>query len=194
MKKGSSSLNPHAASYIPLSKRGAADENKYSNTAKELQDGRESVWYGRQPDNALTHGQQRNISDNYVHNAGALQTADTKWKDNHASEFHASSSHYPNEIPDTSNYNQEFMDLAYLQINFPGISEDSLSDVYLASRCDLDAAVDMLNQLELYPDDLSDKLPDTLDIGDVPEPQELRKSTAQAGASTSGPSKSSSTN
>ncbi|KAL0394012.1 UNVERIFIED_CONTAM: Polyadenylate-binding protein-interacting protein 6 [Sesamum latifolium] len=203
MKTGRSSLNPYAASYVPLSKRRAADEGKILNTAKELQNGSEIVHYGQQPDNKLTRGQQQNVSQNYVHTSSSPQTAEfTKWKGHHAGEFYASSSHYPNEIPEKSNFDQEFMDLAYLQINFPGISEESLSDVYLANKCDLDSAVDMLNQLEIYPDDSSDKLPDTLDIGDVPESvsssglvssQEQRNSTAKAGASTSGSSKSSST-
>ncbi|KAL0330792.1 UNVERIFIED_CONTAM: Polyadenylate-binding protein-interacting protein 6 [Sesamum angustifolium] len=203
MKTGRSSLNPYAASYVPLSKRRAADEGKILNTAKELQNGSEIVLYGHQPDNKLTRGQQQNVSQKYVHTSSSPQTAEfTKWKGHHAGEFYASSSHYPNEIPEKSNFDQEFMDLAYLQINFPGISEESLSDVYLASKCDLDSAVDMLNQLEIYPDDSSDKLPDTLDIGDVPESvsssglassQEQRNSTAKAGASTSGSSKFSST-
>ncbi|XP_020549982.1 polyadenylate-binding protein-interacting protein 6 isoform X1 [Sesamum indicum] len=217
MKTGRSSLNPYAASYVPLSKRRAADEGKILNTAKELQNGSEIIHYGHQPDNKLTRGQQQNVSQNYVHTSGSPQTAEfTKWKGHHAGEFYASSSHYPNEIREKSNFDQEFMDLAYLQINFPGISEESLSDVYLANKCDLDSAVDMLNQLEMidsrmlhflshvkiYPDDSSDKLPDTLDIGDVPESvsssglvslQEQRNSTAKAGASTSGSSKFSST-
>ncbi|XP_011081873.1 polyadenylate-binding protein-interacting protein 6 isoform X2 [Sesamum indicum] len=203
MKTGRSSLNPYAASYVPLSKRRAADEGKILNTAKELQNGSEIIHYGHQPDNKLTRGQQQNVSQNYVHTSGSPQTAEfTKWKGHHAGEFYASSSHYPNEIREKSNFDQEFMDLAYLQINFPGISEESLSDVYLANKCDLDSAVDMLNQLEIYPDDSSDKLPDTLDIGDVPESvsssglvslQEQRNSTAKAGASTSGSSKFSST-
>uniref|UniRef100_A0A7N0TAM9 CUE domain-containing protein n=1 Tax=Kalanchoe fedtschenkoi TaxID=63787 RepID=A0A7N0TAM9_KALFE len=57
------------------------------------------------------------------------------------------------------------MDLAYLQTLFPSISEQSLSDVYFVNDCDLDAAYDMLSQLET--------LPDSLDIGDVSEPQIL---------------------
>ncbi|KAK4420029.1 Polyadenylate-binding protein-interacting protein 6 [Sesamum alatum] len=192
MKTGRSSLNPYAASYVPLSKRRAAGEGKNLNTAKELQNGSEIVQYGHQPDNKLTSGQQHNVSQNYVHTSGSPVTAEfTKWKGHHAGEFYASSSHYPNEIPEKSNFDQEFMDLAYLQINFPGISEESLSDVYLANRCDLDSAVDMLNQLEIYPDDSSDKLPDSLDIGDVPESVSSSglASIPKAGASTSGSSK-----
>lgn len=47
--------------------------------------------------------------------------------------------------------------------------------------------------LQIYPDDSSDKLPETLDIGDVPEsgsssevaPQKVKNVTAVAGASSS---------
>ncbi|KAL6549263.1 hypothetical protein OROHE_009108 [Orobanche hederae] len=53
----------------------------------------------------------------------------------------------------------------------------------------------------IYPDDLSDKLPDTLDIGDAPEsvtvvelaPQKVKNPAAETGASTSGSASISST-
>ncbi|KAL3819050.1 hypothetical protein ACJIZ3_004955 [Penstemon smallii] len=189
MKTGASSLNPYAAAYVPLSKRGAADVNKDFNSTQELHNGNATLWRGHQPHNTLAQNQHKNVSQSYVHHSGAsaFQTAEnSKWNDHHGRAFYASSSHYPNEIPD-----EEFdMDLAYLQMSFPGISEESLSDVYLANSCDLDSAIDMVNQLELYPDDLSDKLPDTLDIGDVPDSSELASQkrkivTAEASASSS---------
>uniref|UniRef100_A0A7N0TAX3 CUE domain-containing protein n=1 Tax=Kalanchoe fedtschenkoi TaxID=63787 RepID=A0A7N0TAX3_KALFE len=65
------------------------------------------------------------------------------------------------------------MDLAYLQTLFPSISEQSLSDVYFVNDCDLDAAYDMLSQLEHFESNLTQTLPDSLDIGDVSEPQIL---------------------
>uniref|UniRef100_A0A7N0VJM1 CUE domain-containing protein n=2 Tax=Kalanchoe fedtschenkoi TaxID=63787 RepID=A0A7N0VJM1_KALFE len=57
------------------------------------------------------------------------------------------------------------MDLAYLQTLFPSVSEESLIDVYSVNGCDLDAAYDMLSQLE--------SLPDSLDIGDISGNQNL---------------------
>uniref|UniRef100_A0A7N0VNH3 CUE domain-containing protein n=1 Tax=Kalanchoe fedtschenkoi TaxID=63787 RepID=A0A7N0VNH3_KALFE len=42
------------------------------------------------------------------------------------------------------------MDLAYLQTSFPSVSEESLIDVYSVNGCDLDAAYDMLSQLEVH--------------------------------------------
>ncbi|KAG5121705.1 hypothetical protein JHK84_040045 [Glycine max] len=61
------------------------------------------------------------------------------------------------------------MDLEYLRMNFPGISYQSLVDVYNVNSGDLDAAIDMLSQLELEGDETSGILPETLDIGDVSE-------------------------
>ena len=45
---------------------------------------------------------------------------------------------------------EEFnMDLEYLRMTFPGLSIESLLDVYMANNRDLEAAVDMLDQLEV---------------------------------------------
>ncbi|KAL6547584.1 hypothetical protein OROHE_009289 [Orobanche hederae] len=195
MKGGSSSLNPYAASYVPLSKRGAATANNEFSSRQELNTGNEVVWFGHQ-------GQHQNIYQIYGQKDASIQTGEvSKRKDQHGGgDFLASTSQNPNSRQ--PNFDEEFdMDLAYLQMTFPGVSEESLSDVYLANRCDLDAAVDMLNQLEIYPDDLSDKLPDTLDIGDAPEsvtvvelaPQKVKNPTAETGASTSGSASISST-
>ncbi|XP_057810546.1 polyadenylate-binding protein-interacting protein 6-like [Salvia miltiorrhiza] len=189
MKTGSS-LNPYAASYVPLFKRGVVDANKEFGSAQEFNSGNEVGQFGYRPVSTFPQGQHQNVSQSHPQNAGAPQTAEyPKWKDHRSSEFVASTSQYP-EKPSSFDEDSD-MDLAYLQMIFPGISEESLSDVYQANRCDLDSAVDMLNQLEIQPDDSSDKLPDTLDIGDVPDsvpvlvkaPQEAKNATG--GASTS---------
>ncbi|XP_075491547.1 polyadenylate-binding protein-interacting protein 6-like [Primulina tabacum] len=169
MKPGSSTLNPHASSYVPLSKRVAVDKSKDSNILLELQN-ENKAWLGHQPGN--TQGQLGNVSSNYLPNAAAFQSAEiSKWKDRHAGQIYASSSYYQNDMPERSNSDEESdMDLAYLQMTFPGISEESISEAYMANRGDLDATVDMLNHLEHDHVDFSEKLPDTLDIEDVPEP------------------------
>ncbi|EYU29257.1 hypothetical protein ABFS82_05G129600 [Erythranthe guttata] len=186
MKEVSSSLNPFAASYVPLFQRGVTEVNREFNSAQELNNGNGAVWSGYQPNTTLPQARPQSIS----------QTAEFPYR---GGELFASTSQYPNENPERPNFDEYFdMDLAFLQMNFPGISNESLSDVYLANRCDLDAAVDMLQQLEMYPDDdSSDKLPDTLDIGDVSEsgsvselsPHKVKNVvTAEAGASKSGSS------
>ncbi|XP_073155821.1 polyadenylate-binding protein-interacting protein 5-like [Henckelia pumila] len=167
MKPQLSTLNPHASSYIPLSKRVVVDKGKDMNLHLELQNDNEIVGLGHQPGN--THGQLRNVSSSYLPNASAFQDGE-KWKDHHAGEIYASSSYYQNEMPERSKYDEEsIMDLAYIQVIFPGISEESIFEAYRANRCDLDATVEMLNHLEHHHVDFSKKLPETLDIGDVPE-------------------------
>ncbi|KAL3633457.1 hypothetical protein CASFOL_022219 [Castilleja foliolosa] len=185
MKTGTSSLNPYAASYVPLFRRGPTYVNNEFRPGQELNTGNETTWFGHQPNNSSPH---QNVPLNY----GQTSAEASNRKDTHAGEFFASSSQN-HAIP--QRFDEEFdMDLAYLQMMFPGISDESLSDVYLASICDLDAAVDMLNQLDQI--DLGDsvgKLPDTLDIGDVPESvsvsepgsRNVKNLTAETGASTS---------
>lgn len=41
------------------------------------------------------------------------------------------------------------MDLAYLAMTFPGVSEQSLADVYYANGCDMETSIDMLKHLEV---------------------------------------------
>ncbi|KAG8381878.1 hypothetical protein BUALT_Bualt05G0018600 [Buddleja alternifolia] len=194
MKTGPSSLNPNAASYVPICKRSTSDVNRELNSARELNSENEAVWFGHQPDNTLTQGQHLNISQSHVHSPNAMRAAEfAKWKDHRGGEFYASTSQYQNILPEKPNFDDFDMDLAYLQMTFPGISEESLSDVYLANICDLDAAVDMIHQLEIHPGDSPTKLPDTLDIGDVPEfgssseveSQRVKNVTADTEASTS---------
>ncbi|KAK7846690.1 polyadenylate-binding protein-interacting protein 5 [Quercus suber] len=74
-----------------------------------------------------------------------------------------------NQAADKQMLDEFDIDLEYLQMSFPGISDQSLTDVYAANRGDLEATVDMLNQLECYTVESSESLPDTLDIGDVSE-------------------------
>lgn len=152
MKTGAaSSLNPYAASYVPLIRREVADVNKEFGSAQELNSRNEVGQFGNRPVNTFPQGQYRNVTQSYPQSPGAAQNAEyCKWKDQRSSEFVASTSQYPNEMQEKPNFDEDLdMDLAYLQMTFPGISEESLSDVYLASKCDLDSAVDMLNQLEV---------------------------------------------
>ncbi|CAA2997878.1 polyadenylate-binding -interacting 6 [Olea europaea subsp. europaea] len=194
MKGGSSSLNPYATSYVPLSKRGGTDDiNDFRLLSNQLDSGNHSVWCGHQPNLMCTKGQHQSLSQSYVNGADAVQVAQISNPKDHT---YASSSYNPYGMSGKSSFGEESdMDLAYLQMTFPGISEESLSDVYIANKCDLDSTVDMLNQLEIYPE-FSEKLPDTLDIGDVPESgsssevasQKLKNMTGLAGAPTSGSS------
>lgn len=55
------------------------------------------------------------------------------------------------------------IDLAYLQMTFPGVSDQSLLDVYNVNRGDLEASVDMLTHLESaddFPDSSGAEVPE----------------------------------
>ncbi|KAE8654493.1 CTC-interacting domain 5, putative isoform 2 [Hibiscus syriacus] len=149
MKPGASSLNPYAASYIPLARRDANDHIK----AKDVEHGNETSWF--------------EYASHYTHNPhynnASLDSVTPGAEKTHFAEASVQKNNDPN-------MDVEFdMDLEYLRMTFPGLSNESILDVYLANNEDLEATVDMLNQLEMRPE-CSGTLPDTLDIGDVSEP------------------------
>ncbi|KAE8668681.1 CTC-interacting domain 5, putative isoform 2 [Hibiscus syriacus] len=149
MKPGAFSLNPYAASYIPLSIRDTDDHIK----AKDIKHGNETAW--------LEYASH--FAHNLHYNNASLDSV------THGAEktYFAEASVQKNNEP---NMDIEFdMDLEYLRMTFPGLSNESILDVYMANNEDLEATVDMLNQLEMRIE-CSGTLPDTLDIGDVSEP------------------------
>ncbi|XP_027356891.1 polyadenylate-binding protein-interacting protein 5-like [Abrus precatorius] len=89
------------------------------------------------------------------------------------------------------------MVIDYLKMTFPGISEQSLVDVYNVSGGDLNASIDMLSEIEFDGVDLSGSLPDTLGIGDVSDSvsspdsasPKRKNSSAEASTSSSNPHK-----
>ncbi|CAH1424342.1 unnamed protein product [Lactuca virosa] len=147
MKARSSSLNPYATSYIPLSRRGPT-------TTHETK-GYESTYVS---------------PANTTQNHGASESPDSLKLKNHSGfESYGSSSHSAEVAGKQALDIDHDMNLAYLQMTFPGVSDESLSSVYMANRGDMEATVDMLNQLEMHSGDFSENLPDSLDIGDVSE-------------------------
>lgn len=83
---------------------------------------------------------------------------------------YGSSSQNQNESIDKHIMGEESdMDLVYLQMTFSGVSVQSLTEVYNLNLGDLEATIDMLNQLESFERESFGNLPDTLDIGDVSE-------------------------
>ncbi|XP_068313187.1 polyadenylate-binding protein-interacting protein 6 [Pyrus communis] len=162
MKPGLSSLNPYAAAYIPLSKR-ETDDRTYV-TTKDSSRSNESVWFGN-PQN-FTHNQHHSkpYLESDAPGTATLQSPKSYAVKNYpAHGYYGSSSQNVIKVSENEDFD---MDMEYLGMSFPGISDQSLSDVYLANRGDLDATIDMLNQLEF---ESSESLPDTLDIGDVSE-------------------------
>ncbi|TYH68794.1 hypothetical protein ES332_D05G012600v1 [Gossypium tomentosum] len=150
MKPEVSSLNPYAASYIPLAKREGS-------IAKDIKAGNESAWFDPSSrSNASLESAIPGIGNHPV----ALKS----------NPGHGSLMQNQGEMSGEQIMDEEFdMDLQYLRMMFPGLSNDSVLDVYMANNGDLEASIDMLNQLEMYTVESSDTLPDTLDIGDISE-------------------------
>nr|GEV04888.1 DnaJ homolog subfamily B member 4 [Tanacetum cinerariifolium] len=153
MKTGTS-LNPYATAYIPLSRRGAGDESKgYESTVV----GTTAAWVGQ--------NQYPEYSQNYDGLALPQNRDNVQHKNKSESVFGSSSQSAETAVKDVD-YDMNFV---YLQMSFPGISDESLSGVYAANGGDMEATLDMLDQLELYSGDSLENLPDSLDIGDVSE-------------------------
>lgn len=145
MKQGTSSLNPNAASYIPLFKQGAEIEGKVSGLTTEdsLRNGYKTSWSQYPPKGYSgidqrylqagmdydTHGFKGSLIGNGFMEKGLPTSSELTKK---------------HSIDDDSE-----MDMAYLTIMFPNMSEQSLADVYSANAGDLEASIEMLNELEV---------------------------------------------
>ncbi|XP_043700520.1 polyadenylate-binding protein-interacting protein 6-like [Telopea speciosissima] len=159
MKPGISSLNPYAASYIPLSKREEAGDGTGRSVApsENQQVTKQNQVQGEASLDFSIHGIEK-----------LLDSENGTQKGHSVYGSHDSCSQNPNgKIEKQGTRDASEMDLAYLGIMFPGISDQSLADVYSVNEGDLDASVEMLHQLEVYPADVSQHLPDSLDVGDV---------------------------
>lgn len=176
MKSGSSSLNPHAASYVPLSKRvadhkGGAFEGTFGDCKSS------NVTAFSEPLVQFDQGQDRGraaIHPNF-HETSNFPAVEYFSSKSHSA--HGSTSRQPINFPDKQVPDEELeMDVEYLQMQFPGLSDQSIADVYLANKGDLDATIDMLSQLEFNLDDFPENLPETLDIGDVAVPTSVAES------------------
>ncbi|KAB2023949.1 hypothetical protein ERO13_D06G047900v2 [Gossypium hirsutum] len=164
MKPGVSSLNPYAASYIPLAKREASDNV----TAKDIKHGNENAWFKPSSHFAYNPHSSNAFLGSSAYGTEKHQVAEGSAVKSHPA--HGSLMQNPGEMTDKQIVDEEFdMDLEYLRMTFPGLSNESLLDVYLANDGDFEATVDMLNQLEMHTVESSETLPDTLDIGDVSE-------------------------
>ncbi|KAK6248264.1 hypothetical protein QUC31_019829 [Theobroma cacao] len=147
MKPGVSSLNPYAASYIPLAKREGNDNV----AAKDIKRGNETAWY--EPSSHLAHNPHHSNTslDSVTHGTGKHQIPEACALKSHPA--HGSFMQNLGEMTDKQIMDEEFdMDLEYLCMIFPGLSNESLLDVYW-----------------MYTVESSETLPDTLDIGDVSE-------------------------
>ncbi|XVE63565.1 hypothetical protein DITRI_Ditri07aG0030700 [Diplodiscus trichospermus] len=159
MKPGVSSLNPYAASYIPLAKREANDNV----TAKDIKCGNENALF--EPSSHLKHNPQYSNSslDHVTHGIEKHQIPEASAPKSDPS--HGSLMQHLGEMTDKQIMDEEFdMDLEYLRMVFSGLSNESLLDVYLANNGDLEATIDMLNQLEPWEDECLSPPPAVLSL------------------------------
>ncbi|KAJ0248552.1 Polyadenylate-binding protein-interacting protein 6 [Hirschfeldia incana] len=146
MKPGGSALNPHAAAYIPLSKREGASAKPAATTHHHVQYQPCGASYGY--DGVQGMGSFPGSQMYMPTKTTTTYSSDKKMRDEDL---------------------EMDMEFEYLLATFSALSQESINDVYLANNGDLDATIEMLNQLEIYSTEAQEYLPDTLDIGDVPE-------------------------
>ncbi|CAN0898587.1 Polyadenylate-binding protein-interacting protein 5 [Linum grandiflorum] len=182
MKSGTSSLNPYATSYVPISKREVTQAHHGQvSKASQISDNH-NVWYG--PGHAVESRQHK-------HSSSFIYTACTVSNHYGQGVYGSSTSHSSHDKIDKQTKEEGFdMDLEFLRMSFPDVSFESLVDVYAANNGDLENTFDMLNHLEF--DVNPTNLPDTLEIGDVPESESSQKQKTVVGESSSGTSTSSS--
>ncbi|KAL9233911.1 hypothetical protein vseg_008845 [Gypsophila vaccaria] len=130
MKTNTSTLNPNAASYVPLAKREVQDVHTGCKTTP-----------------------------------GDSAVDDLKLKDHQAAVAYDTRAAIPQEVYSNVMDEESEMDLDYLQMMFPGVSNQFLADVYNINHGDFEAAVDMISELES-----TDDHPDALDNHKAPEP------------------------
>lgn len=138
MKPGKSTLNPHAEAYVPLSKRVLPTKDSAKSPGIENKDGNEA---GLLPTGVAPAQYQQQFPQRTEHYYMQHSPSD---------DFYGSSSQGQHEFTDSDVLDMEFdIDMQYLRRAFRDISEESLSQVYLVNKCDLEETVDMLNQLEV---------------------------------------------
>ncbi|KAJ9537494.1 hypothetical protein OSB04_030227 [Centaurea solstitialis] len=158
MKARASSLNPYATSYVPLSRRGPTDESKgHESIVTDSKMRNQAAWLSYDPGST-------------TQNHDASENPDSLKLKNHSVFGSSSHNSAAAELAGKQAMDVDHdMNLAYLQMIFPGVSDESLSSVYTANGGDMEATVEMLNQLEVHSGDFSENLPESLDIGDVSE-------------------------
>lgn len=122
MKRAIPSLNPQAASYMPLGKRITEVETKIAELSNS-------------PSKGLSKTEQCQSEDQASSGSSSHANEDSQNSSDHTKKKSVDNSHE--------------MTLAYLAFLFPNISEQCLADVYFLNETDLDATTDMLEELEV---------------------------------------------
>ena len=113
-------MNPYAAAYVPLSKRDSEPEHHL----KAFPEGNFEGTSKQRSQEGFSSKIQI-LSHGYF-----IPSQDV------------------NEVVEEQTVDEQFdMALEYLNMAFPGLSEESLADAYLVNKGDLEGTIDMLNQL-----------------------------------------------
>ncbi|XP_068652637.1 polyadenylate-binding protein-interacting protein 5-like [Aristolochia californica] len=137
LKPRKSLLNPYADSFVPLSRQGAGKHNKSDDTSENIKESSQVMMSESETSN-IASGIAKSHVDASHFNKLSLENSTLKNPDDETER--------PN-IVDELEY-----DLAFLAATFPGVSDQSLADVYFANGGDLDATIEMMNQLENMPE------------------------------------------
>ncbi|KAG9459342.1 hypothetical protein H6P81_003850 [Aristolochia fimbriata] len=146
MKPMKSLLNPYADSFVPLSRQGADKQCKSNDKTEDIQ-GSLQVTTSEAENSKVASGSAKTHVDDSQFNKLSLDESTPKNADDETERSNAA------DETERSNAADEFeYDLAFLAATFPGVSDQSLADVYFANDGDLDAAIEMMNQLENLPE------------------------------------------
>ncbi|XP_058074701.1 polyadenylate-binding protein-interacting protein 6-like isoform X2 [Magnolia sinica] len=193
-------LNPYAASFVPPSRQGTADEYKVAaikiasrdcknenktTQHKQVADSENKATIITSGDDSKSHEETAHAQLTNVEEPPNPKDSSQKGPNIHGSEI----PHNPSVGAEKHTLVEDFeMELAYLGTQFPGLSEQSLADVYFANDGDLDASIDMLNQLELLDNsDVSHGLGFS-SLGDASASMRLKATGSGEASGSSGPS------
>lgn len=140
------SLNPFATSYIPLSRR---ETNRTFIAENSSNESIRANFPGYSEHN-MHNPPYDNISPRLNMRHGEMApVAIASPVQNHP--FQGSLPHHISELTEMEIVDREFnKDVEFLRTIFPGLSEQSIADVFLANEGDMDATIEMLCQLEVF--------------------------------------------
>lgn len=155
MKSGTSLLNPYATPFIPFSRQRADNENVAPITSENSKIDHETVQCKQVKEDEVkaagrTWGDSNSSYGNPQHQLPTNSYIEGPSNYGELYSLEDSMSHKRKDGTERrSSFADHELDLAYLTAEFPGLSEQSLVDVYCANAGDLEASVDMLIQLEV---------------------------------------------
>ncbi|KAJ4903048.1 CTC-interacting domain 7 [Raphanus sativus] len=158
--KPPTTLNPHAAEFVPFTLRSPSLPESSSSAASRHSDEEEEArqfWNHQLPDD-ITRDFNLMTQDNDYDDSGSFSLASLSLDE--AEKFPCASqgrgrfmfSDQPGEHNANGNGEMEVGPVDFLASQFPGFASESLAQVYFANGCDLHSTLEMLTQLELQVD------------------------------------------